>query len=63
MSDAGGRRSFLAKVRLTLGRAGIRKDPVKFRVVIPEADPPDIITHDLSEAPFGVPCALLRILP
>ncbi|EQB02198.1 MULTISPECIES: hypothetical protein [Sphingobium] len=26
----------------------IRKDPVKFRVAIPAADPPDNITHDLN---------------
>lgn len=27
----------------------IRKDPVKIRVAIPAADPPDNITHDLKE--------------
>ncbi|MFQ3894408.1 MAG: hypothetical protein ACOY4N_15690 [Pseudomonadota bacterium] len=29
----------------------IRKDPVKFRVAIPAADPPDNITHVHTPAP------------
>ena len=39
----------------------MRKDPVKFRVAIPAADPPDNITHANPVAPTLVPCALLWI--
>jgi hypothetical protein len=39
----------------------IRKDPVKSRVAIPAADPPDNNTHRFFDAPFTACRALLWI--
>lgn len=41
-------------------RLAIRMDPVKIRVAIPAADPPDNITHEFRRARVGAMCLVVR---